>query len=284
MSNWFSGEVIANGIRIHYWRTGGEGPPVVLSHGITDNGLCWTRVARALEGVYDVILPDARGHGLSDAPEEGYAAEDHAADLAGLIEALGLERPRPVLVGHSMGAATVATAAADYPELVRGAVLEDPPWVADALAPSPEERAAMAQGWRADLVERKSQTREEIVALCRAQHPTWAEVEWGPWADSKLQVSLNALGAVSAPHTVWQDVARRITCPILLITADPGMGAIVTPEVAQEAAGLWRNGRVVHVAGAGHNIRREQYEQYVGAVTAFLGEVQGAGGQVRRGT
>jgi N-formylmaleamate deformylase len=140
MPEWFSGEVIANGIKIHYWRTGGEGPPVVFSHGITDNGLCWTRLARALEDVYDVIMPDARGHGFSDAPDEGYAPGDQAADLAGLIQALGLIKPRPVLIGHSMGAATTAAAAADYPELVRCAILEDPPWMADALAVSPQEQ------------------------------------------------------------------------------------------------------------------------------------------------
>ncbi|MCP4687120.1 MAG: alpha/beta hydrolase, partial [Desulfobacterales bacterium] len=108
MSEWFSGEVVANGIKIHYTRTGGDKPPVVLSHGFTDNGLCWTRAAWVLEKDYDVVMYDARGHGLSDAPEAGYSAEDHAADLAGLIQALELKDPRPVLMGHSMGASTAA--------------------------------------------------------------------------------------------------------------------------------------------------------------------------------
>src|SRR5947209_17951539 len=86
---WTSGEVQTNGIRMHYYRTGGDGlkPQLVLAHGATDDGLCWTRVAQALETEYDVIMPDARGHGLSDAPAEGYTASDHAADLAGLITA-----------------------------------------------------------------------------------------------------------------------------------------------------------------------------------------------------
>jgi len=273
MSQWFSGDVVANGIKIHYNRTGGDKPPVVLSHGFSDNGLCWTRIAQTLEKTYDVIMPDARGHGFSDAPEEGYSAEDQAADLAGLIQALGLETPRPILMGHSMGATTTAVAAAGYPELVRGVILEDPPWRVDIFALSAEERAARAEEWRADIIERKSQTREEIMAFCRAENPTWAEVECGPWADSKLQMNLNIFKAFAPPRTPWQDTVRQITCPILLITADPEMGAIVTPEIAQEAAALWRNGRVAHVSGAGHSIRREQYEKYVEAVTAFLSEV-----------
>ncbi len=273
MAEWFSGHVSANGIKIHYWRTGGDKPPVVLSHGITDIGLCWTRVARDLEADYDVIMPDARGHGFSDAPDAGYSSEDHAADLADLVRALGLEEPAPALLGHSMGAATVAATAAHYPDLVRCAILEDPPWMAGHLGGSPEERAARVEAWRADVLERKAQTREELIAFCHAQNPAWAEVECAPWADSKLQLNLRALQAVGEHLTRWQDVVRKIACPILLITADPGMGAIVTPEVAQEAAGLWRSGRVVHISGAGHNIRREQYGKYLEAVTAFLMEV-----------
>src|SRR3982074_2513917 len=102
MTHWFSGDVITNKIKIHYYRTGGDKRPLVLSHGATDSGLCWSRVARTLESEYDVIMPDSRGHGLSDAPETGYSSADHAADLAGLIRALGLEQP--AVGGHSMGA------------------------------------------------------------------------------------------------------------------------------------------------------------------------------------
>jgi N-formylmaleamate deformylase len=271
MTKWPSGDVVANSIKIHYYRTGGDKPPVVLAHGFTDNGLCWTRLAQALHQEYDVIMYDARGHGLSDAPQEAYSSEDHAADLAGLIQALALEKPS--LVGHSMGAATVATTAALYPELVRCAILEDPPWRADIFALSPEERAASAKEWRDGLLRNRSRSRQELVALCRAENPTWSEVECGPWADSKLQMSLNPFNAAVQPRTPWQEIVRQIACPILLLTGDPEMGAIVTPEGAQEAASLWRNGRVVHIGGAGHNIRREQYEKFLEAVTTFLREI-----------
>jgi N-formylmaleamate deformylase len=126
MPNWFSDAVISNGIQIHYVRTGGDKPALVLAHGFSDNGLCWTPVALALEGDYDVIMPDARGHGLSDAPETGYDTVDQVADLVGFIRALELERAG--LMGHSMGANTVAFTAATHPDLVSYAILEDPPW------------------------------------------------------------------------------------------------------------------------------------------------------------
>ncbi len=92
-SAWQSGEVEANGIRLHYTRTGGAKPPVVLAHGFSDDGLCWTPVAEALAPRYDVIMVDARGHGRSSAPEQGYSATIQAADLQGVITALGLQRP-----------------------------------------------------------------------------------------------------------------------------------------------------------------------------------------------
>jgi pimeloyl-ACP methyl ester carboxylesterase len=82
MSEWQQGDVLTNGIRMHYYRTGGDKPQVVLAHGFSDSGLCWTPVARELEADYDVIMIDARGHGLSEAPTSGYSPKNMGADLA----------------------------------------------------------------------------------------------------------------------------------------------------------------------------------------------------------
>src|SRR5262249_28576816 len=62
---WPGGVCDSNGIRIHYLRTGVRKPPVVLLHGLIGSGACWTPLARALESDFDVVLPDARGHGES---------------------------------------------------------------------------------------------------------------------------------------------------------------------------------------------------------------------------
>ncbi len=268
MPEWSSGDVLANGIKLHYYRTGGDKPPIVLLHGITDNGLCWTRLARNLEPDYDLIMVDARGHGLSAAPTSGYAAQDHAADVAGLIEALALEEP--VLIGHSMGAATAAVTAATYPGSVGGVVLEDPPWWAAMPVPADPQKAL--EEWRAGITTSKAKTVEELVALCRAESPAWDEVERLPWAESKRQVSPNVVGFMSERFTPWQEVAQAITCPALLVTADTAAGSIVSPEIARKAAALMPNCRVAYIPGAGHNIRREQFEPFVEIVRGFLKE------------
>ena len=126
---------------------------------------------------------------------------------------------------------------------------------------------------RQDLLRLKAMTRDELMADCRAKNPTWSEAEIGPWADSKLQFNPRAARLLGGPRPGWQEVARAIACPALLITADADRGGIVTPEVAAEAAGLLRQGQVVHIPGAGHNIRRDQFGPYMEAVKAFLAQV-----------
>jgi N-formylmaleamate deformylase len=272
MAEWFSGDVIANGIRIHYYRTGGDKPPLVLSHGATDAGLCYTRLAKVFEADYDVIMPDARGHGLSEAPESGYNADDRAADLAGFVQVLKLDRP--VIGGHSMGGSTSFYAAATYPGLFRGAILEDPPFWGPAGSAAPGTDAERAAQGRQRASERKALTREAIMSNGRAEHPNWAEEEFGPWADSKKRVSLNFAGTVRAPERrTWRELLPTVTVPMLLITADPEQGGIITPEVAEEATRLQPALKVVRLRGAGHNIRREQFDPFVAAMRAFLAEV-----------
>ena len=113
MAPWQSAELEANGLRLHYTRTGGDKPPLVLAHGFSDDGLCWTPVARALEDDYDMIMIEARGHGQSQAAEQNYSDVDLGNDLAGAIAALGLRRP--AVLGHSMGAATALALAGAHP-------------------------------------------------------------------------------------------------------------------------------------------------------------------------
>ncbi|MDX2136525.1 MAG: alpha/beta fold hydrolase [Chloroflexota bacterium] len=55
----------ANGIQQHYYRSGGDKPPLLMLHGFTDDGACWFPTAESFTDAYDVILPDARGHGQS---------------------------------------------------------------------------------------------------------------------------------------------------------------------------------------------------------------------------
>jgi pimeloyl-ACP methyl ester carboxylesterase len=123
-------------------------------------------------------------------------------------------------------------------------------------------------------------TRDEVIQAGRGEeeHPMWDEVEFDPWADAKLQMSLNVLRGSQGRHIQqlrgrWQDIASQLQCPSLLVTADPDLGALVVPEVAQQVTQMNENIQVVQLAGAGHNIRREAFEPFVQAVAAFLSQV-----------
>ena len=269
---WPDGHVQANGIRMHYWRTGDSSKPaLVLCHGFSDNGLCWTPVARLLEGYYDIIMADARGHGLSDAPETGYTTSDRADDMAGLVQALGLEKP--AILGHSMGASTAAAAAAKYPDLFGKVLLEDPAWFNEQSPRrmmTDEEREAWHKARKDRIVEQKQMSREALIALCREQSPTWQEAELEPWAISKQQLSPNVVGGRESKPKPWQEIAAEITVPTLLITADTEKGAIVTPEIARAVRTQNDLIEVAPIEGVGHSIRREGFEAYMEAVKGFL--------------
>ena len=94
-----------NGIRLHAIRAGpGDGPPVVLLHGFPEFWYGWHRAIRPLaDAGYRVIVPDQRGYNRSDKPGgiDAYRLDELAADVAGLIDALGHERA--AVVGHDWG-------------------------------------------------------------------------------------------------------------------------------------------------------------------------------------
>jgi len=114
----------AGGIHFYYQQAG-EGPDVVLIHGVTGNMAIWPLIdlIDKLAADFRVTYYDLRGHGYSDTPRCGYTSADMAADLRNLQAALGLGPS--YLVGHSFGAVVATHAAVLYPDHVAGVVLSD---------------------------------------------------------------------------------------------------------------------------------------------------------------
>src|SRR3954447_19217005 len=93
---------LPSGVRLHHVQAG-DGPDLVLIYGITGNLAVWhLQVVPLLWDHFRLTTYDLRGHGYSDMPPSGYTADDMAADLLELIDALEIERPS--IVGHSFGA------------------------------------------------------------------------------------------------------------------------------------------------------------------------------------
>jgi pimeloyl-ACP methyl ester carboxylesterase len=167
-----------------------------------------------------------------------------------------------------MGAITAAALAAEYPELVRALLLEDPPLRDGGTFQMP---AGFMEERRREFATLAAMPAEERTAKGAALNPGWEMVEIEPWAQSKTEVDPAVLGYFgSFDRYPWREALARIQCPGLLITGDPDRMAIVTPKVAQEAVALWQRGKVAHLAGAGHCIHRDRYAETMAAVDAFL--------------
>lgn len=270
MERWTEGFVRANGIQMHYHRTGGRGPALVLVHGITDSGLCWQRFARTVESQFDVIMLDLRGHGQSDKPQHGYARTDYADDLAGFVGALDLALVH--FIGHSLGAATAALMAARHPGIVGSIVMDEPSWMPDDTLEAAVRRRDTLLRW---LHERKALSEEELIQ--RALARSWNDEDAHTWAAAQKDVSLNIAEAPRSTWVSWREIVESLRCPSLLITGDLAHGAFGSVGTGPDCVRLnseleWR-----HFPDAGHNPRRTHFDEYLDVVTAFLRQRVGLG-------
>jgi pimeloyl-ACP methyl ester carboxylesterase len=265
-AGWTDGYVLANGIRIHYWRTGGNKPPLVLAHGSSDDGLCWTNLAKEFQNDFDLIMFDARGHGLSDPPTPSDAPDVQVEDLAGLIKELKLNKP--ILMGHSMGSASVAHFAAKYPDVPRAVVLEDPALVRPAAPPTASQ--ATPESRRASILARNNMSEEMLVEGCMKNSPKWGRSECEFWAPSKRRHHPETALISNAKRPPMTELFPKITSPTLILKADADEAL---KKQNDQVAGLLKQGKIVHIKGAGHNVRREGKEETVKVLKVFLSSV-----------
>ncbi len=263
MTTWIRGVCETNGISLHYLRTGGAKPPVVLLHGLMGSGACWTPLARALEGEFDVVMPDARGHGGSSAPHHGYRYDNHASDVVGLIRGLSLSRP--VLLGHSMGGMTAAVVASRGAGILRGLILVDPTFL------SPERQREVRDSDVADQHRRAlGLPKTDLVAESRARHPRRSAEIVALQAEARLKTRMAAFDVLTPPNPDYRDVVSTIDVPSLLVVGD---NPVVTREMGAELRTLNPSVRIEQVDDAGHGLPFEQPERLAEVVVSFLREL-----------
>ncbi len=260
MTNWIRGTCDANGLGIHYLRTGGDKPPVIALHGLTGSGACWTPLARALEADHDVIMPDARGHGQSSAPLHGYLYSDLAGDVIGLIEALGLAAP--ILLGHSMGGLTAAVVASEVGTDIRGVILADPTFL------SPErQREVHASDVIAQHRQLLALSKEEALAQARLRHPHRSPELVETIIDARLRTQTRAFDVLTPPNPDYRALVSAIRVPALLVIGDNG---IVSLDTARELQTLNPHLRYERIPDAGHGLPYDEPDRFTAVVRSFL--------------
>ncbi len=266
MRGWTTGVCAANGIELHYLRTGGPKPPLVLLHGLLGSGACWSPVARVLAGEHDVVMPDARGHGKSSAPAEGYRYDDHARDVVGLVRALGLAAP--IVAGHSMGGMTAAVVAAGGDGLVRGVVLVDPTFL------SPERQREVCDSDVADQHRRLLALEAgELRAQLRARHARRSPEVVELLIEARRETRMNAFDVLTPPNPDYRGLVRAIEVPVLLVIGD---APVVSLESARELQRLNPRLRVEQIPGAGHGVPYDQPEHLADLIGSFSRSLTGA--------
>ena len=279
MESWSDGFIHANGIRIHYYRTGGDLPKVVLNHGVMDDALCWRRVTQELESTYDVIMLDARGHGFSDAGNGDYSSETRAKDLAEAIVELGLDKP--VVGGHSLGADSSIHLAGLFPDIPRAIFLEDPPIVmpGDSIYGGfmgrLGDRSVALSVAVGRLLRLLPMSLGKLIA--RRLMPYSPDEEVIIWLESKKRASNEVLEnmkrSTRSTFPLPEEMLKKISVPTLLITGDRDYGAVVSGKAASEMSQLVPDLRNAHIRRAGHDIHRMKFDEFMDRLRAFLVEV-----------
>jgi pimeloyl-ACP methyl ester carboxylesterase len=260
LANCTSGRCQANGIDIHFLRTGGDKPPLVALHGLIGSGACLSPLARTLEADFDVILPDARGHGRSSAPANGYSYPELAADVIGLIKKLDLDAP--ILLGHSMGGLTAAVVASLLESVISGLVLVDPTFI------SPErQREAFESDVAAEHGQLLTLARSDLLARARQRSPNRSAEMIEHLVDARIQTSIDAFEVLTPPNPDYRELVRLVRVPTLLVIGEKG---VVSLDTAKELQRLNPLVCPELIADIGHGLPYDEPSRLGGVVLSFL--------------
>ena len=252
----------ADGTVISYSILGDQGPTVVILHGLAGSGREFAATARALVD-RRVILVDQRGHGHSGTMPADTSRDAFVSDAVRVIEAEC--RDQVDLVGQSMGAHTAMLVAAARPDLVRKLVLLE----ANEGGGDPAEHEAIADYFRSWKV--PFATSEEALAslgdspLARAWIADMRRGRHGLSPRFDPEVMLATLRAVAAPR--WEEW-ERLTTPTLVMYADNGM---FTEDQKALFVSRGQNVTRVDLVGASHDAHLDAFDQWIAALTAFIG-------------
>ncbi len=242
-------------------------PAVVMIHGFPLTRAIWKVQAEALARTWYVLRPDLRGAGKSSVPDGPYLMERLAADIAGLLDALGIERA--ILIGHSMGGYVALAFARMFTERLTRLVL-----IASRLrADTPEEFAARRQ--LADRVEHEESVEPIIDAYVPRLFAPRTLAEHRGVVDLAEEIARgNAPAGAAATlrgmalRAGAQDIAEDVDVPTLIIAG--AHDRVVGIDEARSVAALFPRGRLVVCDQSGHLPMLEEPQRVTEALESWL--------------
>jgi pimeloyl-ACP methyl ester carboxylesterase len=269
--------VETNGTRLNV-RVGGQGPAVVLLHGFGDTGDMWAPLAAVLAKDHTVIVPDLRGMGLSAHPDTGYTKKNQALDIAGVMDALKIEKAD--LVTHDIGNMVGYALAAQFPARITRWVAIDAPlpgigdW--DNIIRSP---ALWHFNFRGPDVERLVQGRERIYldrfwnelsadpkGIDEATRQHYAAFYARPHAMHDAFEQFGAFAQDAVDNKALLAKGGKIKMPVFAIGAEKSFGTAMADDLRFVASNV--TGGIVPKSG--HWIMEENPQATIPLVTEFL--------------
>jgi esterase len=258
--------VTRDGTELVFWAWPGAGAPALLLHGIGNYGRYWDAFAGAIAGRLQLIAPDARGHGESGRPADGYTPPDFAADAVAVLDTLGIERA--IVVGHSMGGLHSIGLAARHRERVSDLVIVDA---------SPEPLPAGAERARRLLTGRPARfaDRAEARAYLERTSPGYADSVYEnrlAFAFREQDGALVWRSDVAALERImtgrmpredrWEALAS-IGCPSLVVRGT--RSNVLSAETARRMVEALPSGSLLEL-DAGHNVPLDRPRELADAV------------------
>jgi pimeloyl-ACP methyl ester carboxylesterase len=243
----------------------GSGPPLLFVHGYACDSHDWSWQIPHFVAKYRVIAVDLRGHGRSSAPRAGYAVAQLAADLAGLIAELDLEKV--VVAGHSLGAIVASALAVGHPSVVAALICVDPAYlVPDEAASAVEPLLAILENSPPVPVLQQIFRGLDSPATSPALR-TWHLRRVAGVPDHVLRQAFEsqAKGLVLASNS--KPYLRRRECPVLAFYADPQRVPAEAELFSDERS------QAIGWQGTGHWLHQERPAEFNDTVSTWLASI-----------
>ena len=266
------------GLRLHYTDWGGDGPPLVMLHGLSGHARTWDYTAAPLSSRYHVLALDQRGHGDTDwAPKYGFAPMTQ--DLLAFLDALDLREV--TLMGLSMGGIVSFVFAAAHPERVRRLVVMD---IGPEIAPAGATNVASMLAAKDTF-----SSEDEAFAQARASNPRPTDERVRHRVSHNLRtlpdgtLTFKYDKALSNPRNLFDHTAeelwqawRAVRCPVLLVRGDDS--DVLATETAQRMLAENPNASMASVPECGHSITLDNPDGMLEVVSPWLAAAEAGPG------
>jgi esterase len=258
------------GLKFRYLDWGGDGPPLVMLHGLSGHAHTWDHTAAGLRDRYRVLVLDQRGHGDSEwASQYGFALM--ADDLLGFLDALDLGEV--TLMGLSMGGIVSFLFAASHPERVSRLLVLD---IGPEIAPAGAQQVAAALAAN-DVFD----SEDEAFAQARAANPRPTDEALRHRVANNLRLlpdgrltfkydkALRRLGAIQdqTSDELW-GAWRAVSCPVLLVRGNDS--DVLAADTAKRMLAENAKARLAVVPDSGHSITLDNPQRLLAVVSPWL--------------